>query len=364
MSVEAIMKSLELYDANVTKLAAQFSASTDELNGRLTDLEQKGARRGGGDASNMTVGWQVAASDQLKAFAAMRGQGKVNIPVKNVITSGSDSGGALVVPDRAAPVGAVQRRMTIRDLLPKAQTSSNLVEYPREADFANEARIVTEGTQKPESDLQFELMNAPVRTIAHFMVASRQIVADAPALTGFINNKLLYGLKYKEELQLLKGDGVGQNLTGLMTDATIYSPPFTPASGTRIDELGLAIAQLQASEMNATGIILNPLDWWKIVTTKDQIGLYVFANPLAAAQPTLWGLPVVTTMAMDEGEFMVGDFQQAAMIFDRDEATIELSTEDRDNFVKNLVTILCEERLAFAVFRPDALITGEFQFTS
>jgi HK97 family phage major capsid protein len=69
-------------------------------------------------------------------------------------------------------------------------------------------------------------------------------------------------------------------------------------------------------------------------------------------------LPVAESLAMAAGDFMTGAFRYAAQIFDREDATVLISTEDRDNFVKNMLTILCEERLALAVYRPQALIKG------
>ena len=63
---------------------------------------------------------------------------------------------------------------------------------------------------------------------------------------------------------------------------------------------------------------------------------------------------------MEEGEFLVGNFQMAAMLWDREDAVVDISTEDRDNFIKNMVTIRAEERLGLEVSRPEALIYGDF----
>jgi HK97 family phage major capsid protein len=69
---------------------------------------------------------------------------------------------------------------------------------------------------------------------------------------------------------------------------------------------------------------------------------------------------VVDTTAVDEGEFLVGNFMMSSQIWDREDATVDISTEDRDNFVKNMVTIRAEERLALTCYRPEALIYGDF----
>jgi len=78
----------------------------------------------------------------------------------------------------------------------------------------------------------------------------------------------------------------------------------------------------------------------------------------------LWGLPVVATQSMDAGDFLTGAFRMGAQGWDREDATVTVSTEDRDNFIKNMVTILCEERVALTVYRPEAFVKGDFTITS
>ncbi|HBW6842070.1 TPA: phage major capsid protein, partial [Klebsiella pneumoniae] len=69
-------------------------------------------------------------------------------------------------------------------------------------------------------------------------------------------------------------------------------------------------------------------------------------------------LPVVETQAMAQNNFLTGAFNMAAQIFDRMDIEVLLSTENEDDFVKNMVTIRAEERLALAVYRPEAFVTG------
>jgi len=63
---------------------------------------------------------------------------------------------------------------------------------------------------------------------------------------------------------------------------------------------------------------------------------------------------------MTVDKFLTGAFKMGAQIFDREDANVEVSTEDSDNFRKNLVTIRAEERLGLAVYRPEAFIKGDF----
>ena len=251
-----------------------------------------------------------------------------------------------------------QRQFTIRSLMAPGQTNSKSIEYVQETGFVNNAAMVAETTEKPESSLKLDLKTAPVRKLAHYMRASTEILADAPGLRSMIDGRLRYGLQFVEENQLLNGDGTGQNLYGIRPQASAFAAAFAVEMETDIDKIRLAILQAYLAEYPPTGIVLNPTNWARIETTKDSQGRYIIGNPQGSINKTLWSLPVVETQAMDVGRFLTGSFGLAAQIFDRMEASVVASTEDRDNFIKNLVTILAEQRLALAVYRPEAFVEG------
>ncbi|RYE64054.1 MAG: phage major capsid protein, partial [Oxalobacteraceae bacterium] len=129
---------------------------------------------------------------------------------------------------------------------------------------------------------------------------------------------------------------------------------------TKIDILRLALLQASLAEYSADGIVLNPIDWADIELTKDGEQRYIFANVIQMAGPQLWGRPVVATQAMDQDEFLTGAFRMAAKIWDRMDTEVLISSEDRDNFIKNMLTVRAEKRLALAVKRRAALVTGDF----
>lgn len=337
-----------------------------EFNGtktRLEDLEQKLARDTGRGDDRLTAGERFTGDESFKAFAGeTRPRGRVQVDVKDIsslTTDAAGSVGALVEPDRVGPVPLPQRRMTIRALLGQGTTSSNSVEYDKEKGFTNNADTVAEGVAKPQSELQYEDATAKVVTIAHWMRASVQILDDAPALQSIIDNRLRYGLAFKEEVKLLNGPG-GADLEGLVTAATAYAAPSGLTAAQQIDTVRLAMLQVALAEYPANGVVMNPIDWAVIEMLKDTDGDYLIGQPQGMTPPTLWGLPVVPTQAMTEDKFLVGAFDLAAQIFDRQNDTVEVSTEDQDNFIKNKVTIRAEERLALAIYRPEALVYGDF----
>jgi len=350
---------------HAAEVMTKLGASNHELEGlkaNLFELEQKMARRpGGGPAEPETMGQQFIDSAELKDFAEYRARpSRFSMEVKATVTTAGDSAGAMGTPYRDATVQLPQRRMTVRSLIPTIRVTTGSVEYAQQTTRTNNADMVAELATKPESAYAWELKDLQMRVIAHWIPASRQVLDDLPQLRGLIDTELMYGLKLKEDEQLLNGSGTGQNLSGLVTNATAYSAPIPIESANSIDLIGLAILQNALALYPADGIVLNSADWMLMRLMKNADGDYILGPPSVDVTKVLFGLPVVDTPAMTVDKFLVGNFQAAATLYDRWDARIEVSTEHADFFVRNMVAILCEERLGLAVKNPLALTYGDF----
>jgi HK97 family phage major capsid protein len=179
-------------------------------------------------------------------------------------------------------------------------------------------------------------------------------------LVAEVDAEMRYGLGLVEEAQLLSGSGVGQNLLGIIPQATAYVAPITIATPTRIDMLRLGMLQAALALYPADGIVINEGDWAGIELTKTTEGSYLFSNPQGSVGQRLWGLPVVATPAMALDAFLVGNFAIGATVYDRMGVEVLISTENVDDFEKNLATMRAEERIALAVKRPASFIVGDF----
>ena len=304
-----------------------------------------------------------------------KGKATVKLDTKTIISSGAVGSGTagVIAPERVGGiVPLAQRRLFLRDLLSRGNhVTGNTAYFIQETAFTNAASPQVETFAKAESADTFNTVSRPVITLAHWIPASRQVMDDVPALLAFVRNKLLYGLRYKEELEILSGDGTGQHLTGLITQATAYNTSLSAVGDTRIDTLRRALQQVeQSDEIPAGFFVLNPADWASIELTKTEEGggnrgRYIVGDPGASngGQPTLWGKPVVPTNAISVGTFLVGS-SEGAELFDRMDATLEISTEYADYFVRNLIAILCECREVLAIYRPHSFITGTLSITS
>ena len=352
--------------AGAKQSADEALTKMNELAAQVQELEQKAARRGDDKPQEIKSLGQQFVDDKFEGIKSAGGRGRFSMEVKATInsatTNAAGSAGALVEPTRLAGIIAPpDQKLTIRDLLLQGQMDGNALQYVRETGFTNNAAAVAELAKKPESDIKFDMVDTSAKVIAHYMKASRQILDDASQLRSYIDGRLRYGLKLVEERQLLNGDGTGQNLHGIIPQASVYAVPTGAATtlSTGLDTFRFAMLQAVLAEYPASGFVLNPVDWANIETLKDTSGQYLIGNPQGTTSPTVWGLPVVQTQAIAQSKFLTGAFNLGAQIFDRWQSRVEIATENEDDFVKNLVTILCEERLALAVYRPESFIYGD-----
>lgn len=356
------------------QLSAQMKADADsamsdlnELKGQVGELAQKLARAPGGDPDQgRSLGQRFVEDDGFKSWADGRPrQGKSDMAVKATITTATtDAAGSVGAATERTRLPGIQelprQRLVVRDLITQGRIDNAALEYIRETGFTNNAAPVAEGAKKPGSDVKMDLVSTSARVIAHWMKVSKQALSDVSQLRSHIDNRLLYGLALVEERQILHGDGTGQNLHGIVPQASAYAVPAgLPAAGLSvIDTLRIAALQAVLAEYPATGHVLNPIDWAAIELTKDEIGRHIIGQPQGNAPASLWRLPVVETQAIAQGKFLTGAFQMGAEVFDLWDSRIEVGFEN-DDFTRNLVTILAEERIALAVYRPEAFIYGE-----
>ena len=380
---DAILKALDAVEAKLTamstkadgeaKTVGQISADTKtaldaigtqqrELADRLNSIEQKATAQPEQKGIS-SWGEQFIKSANYGAFAGGN-LNKLRVEVKNTLT-GSDTN---VAPQRnAGIVGGAFLPFAMEALLPSTTTSSNAIEFTKEASFTNSAAEAAEGAQKAESALTWSLVNMPVSTVAHWIKISKQLAADAPALAAYVNTRMRYGVNQKVDTQLVVGDGTAPNISGTYDTGNFtahgYSNAVIAAISTTFKKLVLirkVIADLYVAGYPADAIVLNPADWATIeielFTTAAGQTLYSVND---AGQARLFGLPVIQAIGMAADTFQVGRFSEAYMIYNREGVVVEMSDSDGDNFQKNLVTLRAERRLALATEKPAAVRGGD-----
>lgn len=337
-----------------------LSEKQKDIGDRLFDLEQSG--RGMDTHEGRKSLFQKFSEEAVESLKGGGGQFRSEVgSFDKALTTDESSTGVLSEPMRVPGIiRDPDTPLRVRDLLAQGRMSTSSLEYVREESVTNNAAIVPEGQLKPESDFTFSKQSTTTKVIAHWIHASKQALSDAPMLESYIRGRLLYGLGAVEDAQFLNGDGTGDNLEGINTVATAYDTSLDATDDTQADKLAHALFQVTESEYQPNGFVLHPRDWHTLALMKDGDGRYILGGPQVFAQRTLWGLPVVPTVQQAQGTFTVGAFNLASQVWDQWDASVTVSDQDRDNFVKNMITVLAEERLALAHYRPKALVTGTF----
>ena len=329
---------------------------------RLVALEQKAVATPEVKKED-SWGEQFIKSARYADFAGGQ-MNKLRVEVKNTLT-GSDT---TVAPYRKPGiVGGAVLPFSMEALLPSMPTTSNAIEFTKEASFTNSAAEAAEGTAKAESALTWSLVNMPVSTVAHWIKISKQLAADAPALRTYVDTRMRYGVNAKVDIQLVVGDGTAPNISGTYDTGNFTAHGYSNAAITAISStfkklvlIRKVMADLYVAGYPADAIVMNPADWATIeielFTTAAGQTLY---NVNSAGQAFLFGLPVIQAIGMAADTFQVGRFSEAYTVYNREGVVVEMSDSDSDNFTKNLITLRAERRLALATEKPAAVRGGD-----
>ena len=253
--------------------------------------------------------------------------------------------------------------LTLRDLLTVLPTSSPVIQYVAEVSFDNDADIQSEGSTaattgtKAESDIEYELREETVKTIAHTLPVSEQQLADAPALIGRINTRLVHGVRQKEEQLCGYGSGSGLEFAGFF-DSDSGVTAASESYDTLIDNIREAQTEIMVDGYTPTGVWIHPTDWEGIELAKGSDGHYIWAIIRDVLGPRIWSMRVVQgtgtkKAATTTRNVLIGDFAAGAVLYDRQQVNVAIGWVD-DQFVKNLRTIRAEERVVLCVEAPKA----------
>ena len=334
---------------------AEVEAHHDSVGAAFLDSQEFKSLQGGKNGANMVAPFQTKSLDVKSIY--------------NTLPTGTPGQFGAVERDGIVPIA--QRRSRVRDLFPARTTNSAIIEYFRQTGFTNNASVVPEYSSgnfgaKPNSTMTFKGEQAPVRTIAHWEAAHRNVLADEPQLRSIIDNELLYGLRLTEDNQILSGAGTGEDLTGILNTTGIQTYSWsagstTPVADTKADAIRRAATLAYLAYYEPTGIIVNPNDWEDIELTKNSQGTYLLAMSVAGgAESRVWRIPIIDTPAIASGTALIGAFGTGAQLYDREAATIRISEQHSDFFVRNAIVVLAEERIALAVKRPESFVKVTF----
>ena len=354
-AVQEHAEAVNAFKGDVTKQLDEVRSLYTGLSDAFIDLAQKSA---GSSAFHSNKPASVAdsfmKSDQMAAMLkGAPSTGRVSIQgIKSVMDNTTYD----AQPQRDNSLSNnPQRRLSLLDVLPSMRVTSGTFEFVQLSGYTNAAAVqITQGSAKAEAAIDTAVQTANIATIAHWTRASLQILSDAPALQKQIDNLLKYGVQAKLENELINGAGGTGKISGLMAQATV----FTPTKVFPADKIGEAKTAMESAGWMPSVILMNPNDWFSVASERADVGgngQYVMGSPRDPASASLWSTQVVTTPSLAAGTALVLDAQQVSILA-REDVTVMASREDGSNWTNNLVTILAELRAGLAVFAPGAVL--------
>ena len=295
--------------------------------------------------------------------------GVISLEVKSVPTmtiDGSYSGGVIALTELEQGVTRIVRRAPfLRQIVNAGVTLSKYITYIEQANIQGGADMTAEGADKSQSSFDLVERQAVTQKITAFIKVSKEMISDLPFMQREINTELMELVALKLDAQILSGDGLGNNLVGILTNAVpwaVGSFAGQVAIPNQLDVLRVAMAQIETALFQPNYIVMHPTDVAKFDVTKTVYGEYT--------QPMIYtdlngvkrynGIEIIVNTGIDVDTFLVGDFTKSNLRV-REEMNIQVGFVN-DDFTKNLFTVLCEARATHYVKTNHygAFVAGNF----
>lgn len=364
-ALAALKDRIEANDAEAIKEGEKLKKEIEEKTAEIEQAEKKasllgfiGRRRKDGDPASGNPKAQSLGEHFVEYLKANPVGAKFSVVAPEYVKTYSDvqktpttSGvSAYATTFDRNVVEAARTPLVIRDLFGAEQISGSTLVYLVEGAIEGAPAVTNEGAAKPQVHFKDPTpKTVSLSKIACHIKESDEYINDYAFLASAINGRLLYQLGLVEQNKLVYDL---LNTSGIQSDTTHWTNVSTATAIADLILQGLMDVQDQ-SGFAADAIVLNPADWYTLRVAKDGQSRY-YGEGFFGSQniPNLWGVPVCVTAAVNSGQIIVGAFKTCASVVTNGGVRVESTNSDQDDFIKNLMTIRAEERLALAVRRP------------
>lgn len=331
---------------------AQKSAeTTNELKAEIAKMQGEMAALKeapkGGKVVKFNLGAAVVKqiAENLEAAKGRTGFA-FEVKAEGDVTEANSYDGTIALTELDTEIDRIPRqRVLLRNLINSRPAANKNIVYIQQTVQAV-AGMTAEAAAKFQTELAWEEVSVPMKKVTAFIKVSMDMLDDLVFIAGEINSELVMAIEDKVEDGLLNGDGLGENLKGMLEFAVNFDANgFVTTFANLTDVIAVAATQVENAKLRATHVILNPTDVLALRLTKTSTGEYtypVFITDSVTGLPVVVNLQVVSTTWMEQGEFLVGDLSQSNL---RVRKGISISVgRDSDDFTRNMVTILAETR--------------------
>lgn len=342
---EADQANLDEATRAAQQLDARIAALTDQETARLRadarDAELNGlwaaAEHVTPPSGIAAVDFAAAAATAIVGLRATSGTVTVNLAaIDNRDADGKPLAGVTRVRDAGEPLTVTP----LLDVIAAERVTSDTYEWeewgliPVAGDVS-----AAEGSLKPEATDGYKIMEGTLSTIAHHLGVSRRALQDKPGLEDKLRNRLSRGVKLKAEARAVAALLGGTYNSATHPDGLLHAIRY-------------GIAHVSDAGYQPDTLIINPLDY-------ADIDLLLLERTLNGAQrnTSAWNLRnVIPKAGVPAGTAFVGDAFTALLLTYRAEVALYLTDSHADEFTRNRIRILAEQRASVDLQQPNALV--------
>ena len=359
-------------DAMEAKLTDQFKGDIDKLNVALKDAEEliNELKESAEGKKAIEKGIFVAFVEKNVEYYTSNPENK-NYNAATVIKAAALMTTANVTPNVAGgfsplfgnyidtEIGHVPKPENI--MLPlvsvTTQPGTENIWFSDRVNEDGNAQFIAEGALKPLADAEWKTTKVAVKEVAVRWKFTRRLMLHAPAIVTDFAEHARELVDQVIDDQILDGDGTGNNLSGIETEASAFIVPtglagyyFMP----NIYDVIMAMAtRVRLSNFKGSlTAVLNTVWMAKMAGIKDAEGRYIIA-PFVTPDGTKVGVTEIRfSNKIDEDTIILGDLKRFKVVFAEDVMYDE--GYENDDFSKNLVSKKLEAFLGTYIKDSDA----------
>jgi hypothetical protein len=303
--------------------------------------------------------------DKLKSLKETRNAESITFKVAGTMLESTNITGEVPAAQYVAGFDVVpSRRVRLMDIVQSGVAQSNIIRWISQANKDGAAGQTAEGNAKNQIDFDLVTGEESLRKTTAYIKVSTEMLEDVDFIESEINNELMREVLKAVETQVYSGDGTGNNLNGIVTQASAFvatTAPVAVENANFVDVLRTASTQIKLAEHDAPNYILaNPTDVLGLLQIKRSTTdkAYIDALQMVAGQLSLDGIPIIETTLVAADSYLIGDFTKAT-VYSKGMIDVELGLDGSD-FTNNTRTILAEWRGANVIRTNDAsaFVTG------
>jgi HK97 family phage major capsid protein len=341
-----LMDRVEAEDADLTRTEEfhrKYAAAADSTGGVIHTKAARGSQVA-------PLGFDNASVKALHDAVVSR---------QSIQIKGFSSPSSLLPPQLYPNVLGPIHENRLLDRLPTLAVDAPSLEYVRHVSTTGTPSTVAEGAVKPELVPVLNTLIATVVKIACHTAVSYESLMDRADFTNYLQGEVFKEVADYENYQLLYGSGAG-NVTGLTTVTGVLTHNGSLDTGTNetgLDsiEKGIAILRTAPSYATPTVIVMHPETWSALRRVKSTTGFFLVSpDPTRDETDKLWGIDILETVQATQGTAVLIDGEKFGRVIVRDALSLRTGTNE-DDFTRNLMRFVVEERLQTVVERPSAI---------